>query len=254
VRPRIFREAVVASSRHFPFASDSKKLLGPEAKRLLPPHLRRLCVAWKSPLTLKEVLQVVPTFHHLVDLAVWIEFPRAERLPFDVRTDEELANQVFGVLDSLPSLQRLSFVYESMSRLEVAAVPPLVPLWCGRLKYLELIYWDDPGEALPIPFVGHMEALTHLSLRPPIFFVREQHEPALLSTLKMRPLLQVLLVQLRQVDEEVLQSMPGDARIVYNRQLRWDPIDYWKHQDEKSGKWPSAEAVVASRRGRISLN
>ncbi|KAH6915779.1 hypothetical protein BKA70DRAFT_469960 [Coprinopsis sp. MPI-PUGE-AT-0042] len=251
VRPRIFREAVVSSSRRFPFASESKKLLGPEAKRLLPPHLRRLCVAWRS-LTLKEVLQVVPTFEHLVDLAVWIEFPRTERLPFDVRTDEELVAQVFGTLDSLISLRRLSFVYESMSRLGAAVAPSLAPAWCTRLKYLELIYWHDPGDALPIPFLVHMEALTHLSLLPPMFFVREEHEPALLSALEVRPSLQVMLIQLRQVDEEVLHSVPGDARIVYHRHLEGDPIKHWRNQDEEFGKWATAEAVVARRREQLS--
>ncbi|KAH6917793.1 hypothetical protein BKA70DRAFT_1088373 [Coprinopsis sp. MPI-PUGE-AT-0042] len=241
VQPRLFREVVLSTGvrhsrwpRHM-ILSDLQQ----RPKQFLAAHLKRLCVLYNA-ISLADVVELLPSCTGVVDLAVWIEF--AER-------GSGLSAELFICLNSFHGLKVLSFVNDNLLWLE-RSKPTSPPLWCANLKYLDLIYWKDPGRALPVPLLGYMESLTHLSLSPPTLAKEVVEEFDVSSALRTRPTLEVVLILLDRVAHELLVAVPSDIRVVYRRHSALEPSRYWKSQ--KRGQWPTAEEEIARRRAATS--
>ncbi|KAH6879985.1 hypothetical protein BKA70DRAFT_1344533 [Coprinopsis sp. MPI-PUGE-AT-0042] len=255
VQPRMFHQVILSPSTQsrrpgcmFPRDIQQK----PEG--FLAAHLRRLCMPHKST-NLAVAVELLACCTGLVDLAVWISFTILDgEVSLDRRKEEEmLVAQLCSALGSLHGLRCLSFAYQNLVRLEPSMMKS-PPVWFANLKYLALIYWEDPGNLLPVPLLGHMQSLTHLSLLPPaLSSLRVQNEGFdLVSVLEARPTLQVVLILLRgHASNRLLTTAPADIRIIYRRYLRVGAIEYWEKQHDD--KWRTAEEEIARRRASTSL-
>jgi hypothetical protein len=219
------------------FSFNSVQLKPPEFLRV---HVKRLCLTFGA-ISMDAASEVLSTCESLVDLAFWLGWSSGRR-----RTTPNIDKSTMAhVISQLPRLRRAELPYEQLVEIEKAQS---LPLWSTNLTHLEVLYWtlSSTGKHIDVPLLRELTSLTHLCIDWRFYVVEIHEKEDVTQFLTVKPSLQVLVIDTGE-GQIADGHKPIDIRVVYYVEDE-DPVDEWKDEGPRPGKWTWAEAEVANRR------